>query len=718
MAPEQRAGREASAASDQYAFAVALFEALSGALPSADSDGRSLPVWLRRPLERALANDPQDRFEAMADLLAALERDPARSRRRWLAAAGGLGLVAASAMTLDRLDPDVEALCSSGAETMARVWSPERRGDLQAALGDGGGAGAATSVAATVSAIDRYAEEWTEQYQSACQATHGLGVQSPTLLDLRVDCLDQRRRELSALVDAMTNRADLSPARAVDAASTLTPLARCADTRALQAPVAPPASEQVAVQVAGLRERLAEVSALERVGDYDRGAAAAGELVTAARALGYWPLTAEALLALGRIEEQASDDAVSDTLARAVDAAVAGGHARVAAEALVRLVRVHAYQRADLEQGRYHGELASAALERVSAPAELEAELADHLGRLAYQEGDLERAQTLHRRAFALRSELDSTSPEMASSALRLAAIEAERGELAEAIRLAEAAVVVYRSAYGEGHPRLAIALANLGNFQYRAGHLDEALERTRQALFIQSRTLGDDNPRTADSRLQEATILLALGRPDEALSRFEHVRSVYERTYGTEHVRTANVLGYIAGVHDARAEHGVAAELFAQALSVQERAYGPDHPWVANTRYNLAVSLKKDGRFGAARSAFESTLRALESQVDDGHVLVSATLTGLGQTLVAAGEPRAAIPHLERALAIREARDADPSLLASTRFALARALVAAGGDGTRAARLAEQAEERYLAVGTSEDAAEVVAWRQRPRRD
>src|SRR5262249_32623037 len=54
MAPEQRNGAGFSALSDQYSFAVALQEALTGARPGAASTTRPLPGWLRPVLDRAL----------------------------------------------------------------------------------------------------------------------------------------------------------------------------------------------------------------------------------------------------------------------------------------------------------------------------------------------------------------------------------------------------------------------------------------------------------------------------------------------------------------------------------------------------------------------------------------------------------------------------------------------------------------------------------------
>jgi formylglycine-generating enzyme required for sulfatase activity len=113
MAPEQFRGERADARSDQYAFCVALHEALYGIHPFID-DGvaplspsgsrgvlrtppgeRDVPRWIRRVLVRGLSVRAEDRYPSMAALVAALEADPAVGTRRRLVAVGVVALVAA-----------------------------------------------------------------------------------------------------------------------------------------------------------------------------------------------------------------------------------------------------------------------------------------------------------------------------------------------------------------------------------------------------------------------------------------------------------------------------------------------------------------------------------------------------------------------------------------------------------------------------------------------
>lgn len=96
MAPEQVAGGTPSAASDQYAFCVTLFEALAGHhprlgswTPRSSQHKRTVAV-----LRRGMATEASKRYPTMQAVIEALER--ARKPPRWPAAAG----VACAALTV------------------------------------------------------------------------------------------------------------------------------------------------------------------------------------------------------------------------------------------------------------------------------------------------------------------------------------------------------------------------------------------------------------------------------------------------------------------------------------------------------------------------------------------------------------------------------------------------------------------------------------------
>ena len=113
MAPEQHAAANIDARTDQFSFAIALYEALYGKRPFAGKlreelatavmDGRieppppgtRVPWSLREILVRALSVKPGDRYPTMRELLKALGRDRGR-RPRQVASAALVGFIVVS----------------------------------------------------------------------------------------------------------------------------------------------------------------------------------------------------------------------------------------------------------------------------------------------------------------------------------------------------------------------------------------------------------------------------------------------------------------------------------------------------------------------------------------------------------------------------------------------------------------------------------------------
>ena len=127
-------------------------------------------------------------------------------------------------------------------------------------------------------------------------------------------------------------------------------------------------------------------------------------------------------------------------------------------------------------------------------------------------------------------------------------------------------------------------------------------------------------------------------------------------------------------------------------------------------TYANRGRALIKLARYAEADA---DLTRSLDIFASDRSILpmhIAESLHSLGEVRFAQGEVPKAVSYLTKALEIREEHEVDPTLVADTRFALARALWLQGGDRRRARALAVAARDAYASRQRPE-AADVAAW-------
>ena len=99
--------------------------------------------------------------------------------------------------------------------------------------------------------LDDWAQRWIAGRRDACLAARLHGSQSEQVTDLRVACLERRRRAFESLVDVLADADAEVVRRAGSAAAELPPLGPCMQTDYLLALVAPPDDPDVAREVEG-----------------------------------------------------------------------------------------------------------------------------------------------------------------------------------------------------------------------------------------------------------------------------------------------------------------------------------------------------------------------------------------------------------------------------------------------------------------------------------
>ncbi|MBA3452022.1 MAG: protein kinase, partial [Deltaproteobacteria bacterium] len=369
MAPEQFRGADPDPRTDQFAFCVTAWQALTGSRPhtgtTLDELRRSaergignvastLSPPLRAVLARGLDPDPEKRWPDLDALLDQLEHIERPRRSRWVIPAvlvGVLALVGVTVLMTRRTNETPLAKKAAGCEpadqVFADAWSTKLRDQLWTAA-----QAAQISEPLFAQATDPFAEfrkRWIASYAEICNATPDARTAA------RVGCLLDARDQVSALALAMRS-ASSRVYENFDAHGILPNLAGCTGPRPVASPPIPPEKRtRVIAVIAGAFMTM----------DSTRLAEAIDRLEREANEIGWAPLLPRVLTtganAYLRRHELAN---ARELFKRAIELAGPANDARITAIARLGLLEASMIELvtpgARRKRGELHPEIASA----------------------------------------------------------------------------------------------------------------------------------------------------------------------------------------------------------------------------------------------------------------------------------------------------------------------------------------------------------------------
>jgi tetratricopeptide (TPR) repeat protein len=774
MAPEQHRREAVDARADQFAFCVALHEALYGVRPFAGATvaelrrnvldhvivpptgERRVPSWLRAIVLRGLDEAPARRFRSMDELTAALRRDPAVGRRRLAVAAT---LVATSGLAaFGLLRPRDAPACEGAPGRVAALWNPGVRGAVHGQLLATGRPYAEATFERVAGTLDRYAGAWSRAHRDACEATAVRHEQSPALLDQRMRCLDRDLGAFGALAGVLADRSSaVALDRAIGASSNLPELERCADADALGAAAPWPDEAARRAQLIALRPRIDQAQALYRLGFLKPALEQARPLGVEVAAIPYAPVRVEVDVLLGRLLYEASDlPAAEKTFREALRAAAEAHDDRGAVEAWIGLLYVVGFR-----LGRHVEALAmwpgiDEDLVRAGNPAVPRARALTAFSLVQSAAGKVADARASAEEAIAVLEKDHAGEIYMADALLVYTAPLRDLGELEASAKAAHRAAEVYAAALGPEHPSVgraldmqAVALSFVGRYDealavhlralgdcvrvlgrdhpgcvnhltntgetYLAmGRYDEAATYFAEALAVRERRTGPDTPQTADCRTDLAQAKLMLGRLDEALDLQRRAVATIEKVEGADAAHLAGALANLGQILLARGELAPARTAAARALALRERTLGADSMLVSDPLHVLArialAERKPDEALADAQRAADIRRKVRGARHPD----TAQALVVEGEALLALGRAGdAEAPLRDAVAAFEQVQLADPEPLATARLLLARALWAK--DRPQALALARSARADLARAGARRRLAEADALLARP---
>ncbi len=648
MAPEQHHGLPLTHAADQYAFCVALWEALCGQPPFSGNAGGEAkaagpPKWPRSTTPRAIVDAivrglspvPHQRWPSMHVLLEALAWDPARKKQRWLLTGAAVSVFAVGGISYQAWAGGRGQRCRGAAERLAGIWDDVRKEQVIAAFAAVGKPYADAAADRTTHALDAYADDWTAMHTEACEATALRAEQSHVLLDLRMGCLRRAASDLQAVTDVLAD-VDAEVAQKADAViGDLPPLSQCADTEALSEQVEPPRTEEVDA-VATARTHLGRARSLRRAGRLEAAQTAVESAKEALAGVEYGPAQAELALVDGTLLGALADhDASATRLEEALRLGAQWKQARVMLDATMELMLIGLKQhKVELAVG-----LRPLAEGLSAGDPTAEAALHNRIGSLLTVQGKYRDAEIEHRAALALLiahaspgDSLLGTSHTLLGGALTE---QARHAEAEEQLRKGLEAAI---AAHGPEHPYLAEVRKTLGELLHRQGKFAEARTELLTALALAQSVLPPDHPSISSLRNSLAVSLASGGKYAEAEMEFRAVLAAYEAALGREHPLNASIRENLSVVLAAQGKHTEAERELQIALTAHEAALGPEHPKLIGVRHTLAYLLHRQGRYPEA----EAVIRAAASQSEAlGHdkLQTASARSLLGNALAAQGK-------------------------------------------------------------------------------
>ncbi len=642
MAPEQLHGEPADARSDQFAFCVALYEALSGRRPFgghslaeltrhvdsgsvAGLPGR-VPTRLRRAIERGLQRDPSRRFPSMSGLLREL-RPPRRWVSRAVVGVGVGGLLVSTGAWLGTGQPPPESPPEASATSMIaspraspppvpspplaippvcvdggeRLWNGDRRAAVGAGIdrrlfqGD--------TALRTLGVLDRWVERFSPELNAACtDATKAS----------RLGCLEDHRVAFEGLVTELADADEIAARHAEHAAHRLGDPRRCRDTARIQGRPAEPTDTRVRARRTMARAEVARARAQVWLG---RSAASktAGALADAARETDDLVVQAEALRVLGEalwMEGEADPAAVA--LREALESSVAAGHRSETTATSLRLI--------------------------------------DVVGGGLRDASDVEMwSKTVQAEADALGDEALRVSLDRANARARVA-----WWELGQARTLLEGVLDHLEREHGKTHAVLVPVRVELGELELKAERLDAAGTHALEAVRIATEVYLESDYRWAGLRGLVGRVALARGEPEAALPELE--ASLEARIYPREAAQDEDAIR----VEVARARALAMLGRHEEAATGLEKAWQtwPQRWANAEVWMERGAVAQREGRTDAALRAHAEAVRYIEEKTSDPQdPRLLEVVVALGWAQLRAEQLDEAEASGARALAIARAR-------------------------------------------------------------
>lgn len=598
MAPEQFAGDPSDERTDQFAFCVALHEALTGERPfrshsfatlsaavirgnrTYTAGAKALDPAILAALDRGLQTSPDDRFASMTELIHALSPAGRSSAGLMMVGVAVLATATAAAYGLGKKNSALPAEpepCADAGVAMDALWTEERRQSVLSAFERSGAFNGAWMGVRVVKVLDAHAAAWTVAAARSCAMAGHERVFTEELAFRSSRCLERSISTFERTIDAFADVDVDGVQSSLTSVEQFSKPASCNEVSWLELWVGVPFDPELRAAVSGVSEDVRKASFARRSGDARGCLEQLSAVEPRVRELGFGPEIGR-LLALRAACELAAGEAKTSeqTRERAFEAALAAADDLTALKIASTTAHVLATTTDEFDAAETWIRRAEALLQRHALKrSEYVVPILNVRGILAGRQNQNEAAIEYFEQVAAL------TRDDPAGADRYIAGMSNVGVTLANAQRLDEAGAafrdtVEFASEHwGPRHEKTATQQTKRAEVLVMQGQFEAGRAAHKEAL--EGLRAGNDQP-----RLVVVNALTSLGVVERRLGNDASARTLYEEAYELReqldalHTREAAPLfaamGHLANIED---DDEGAERWYRRALEVQTGAPG-----------------------------------------------------------------------------------------------------------------------------------------------
>ncbi len=287
------------------------------------------------------------------------------------------------------------------------------------------------------------------------------------------------------------------------------------------------------------------------------------------------------------------------------------------------------------------------------------AETLRNLGTLRDQQGEFDEGEAFLREALALsEAHLSPDHPDLAVVLNEFGSLLTNKAEYAEADSLYRRALQIQRAAYLGSHADVAHTLGNLGINAFNQGDYETAERHYREALDATRDVFGPDHPRVALALGPLAMIVEREGDFAAADSMMMEDLRIRRESLGDDHYYTAYGLLALGNLTRKMEDYERSEAYFREAIAINDGLLGPGHVHALVARNFLALTLRDRGDYRNAEPLLRQASEGFRQLFPEDHYYPASSACQLAEVRFLAGDARnaaaryaACLPNLTKSM-------------------------------------------------------------------